>query len=155
MLKFYGKLSKSDKQYLREAAQFAMNRFFSSKEQDKIHINVRVVETHEDGWKGECVVDGKRGGIRYFTIYVVTDIMDTEVALSTLFHELVHVKQFFRNELKVYANGNSKFVGRLFKEDYDYWDLPHEIEAYGMTPGLMFKFSEYMREKQNEQAKSF
>ena len=69
-----------------------------------------------------------------------------ERILLTLAHEMVHVKQLARGELKErFGRGdkcvlwkNRKFAS-IFDSD-DYWDLPWEIEAHGKEDGLLYRF---------------
>jgi hypothetical protein len=50
--------------------------------------------------------------------------------LTTLAHELVHVKQYVKGEMPdVITEG-------------DYWDRPHEIEAHGRELGLFIRWCE-------------
>ena len=50
--------------------------------------------------------------------------------LTTLAHELVHVKQYVKGEMpECIAEG-------------DYWDRPHEIEAHGRETGLFIRWAE-------------
>jgi hypothetical protein len=49
--------------------------------------------------------------------------------LTTLAHELVHVKQY---ELGQYKN----------EEEFGYWDKPSEIEAHGRETGLFITWAE-------------
>lgn len=50
--------------------------------------------------------------------------------LTTLAHELVHVKQYVKGEMP-----ESIIQG-------DYWDRPHEIEAHGRETGLFIRWAE-------------
>tara|TARA_B110000503_G_C7149605_1_gene414550 strand:+ start:2479 stop:2877 length:399 start_codon:yes stop_codon:yes gene_type:complete len=50
--------------------------------------------------------------------------------LTTLAHELVHVKQYVKQEMP-----DSITEG-------DYWDRPHEIEAHGRETGLFLRWCE-------------
>jgi hypothetical protein len=53
--------------------------------------------------------------------------------LTTLAHELVHVKQYVKKEMpKDITEG-------------DYWDRPHEIEAHGRETGLFIRWCEQER----------
>jgi len=65
---------------------------------------------------------------------------------------MVHVKQFFKGELKVYANGRSRFHRQIFEEDHEYWFSPWEVESFGMTPGLYHKFLINRREIEDGKA---
>jgi hypothetical protein len=51
--------------------------------------------------------------------------------LTTLAHELVHVKQYELGEL---TQDN--------EDEYDYWDKPSEIEAHGRETGLFVRWAE-------------
>ena len=51
--------------------------------------------------------------------------------LTTLAHELVHVKQY---ELGQLTQNN--------ESDYNYWDKPSEIEAHGREIGLFITWAE-------------
>lgn len=59
--------------------------------------------------------------------------------LSTLAHEMVHVKQFITGE----TNDNlSVWRGKKLNSDkIDYWNHPWEIDAHGREMGLLTKFA--------------
>lgn len=65
--------------------------------------------------------------------------------LKTLAHELVHVKQYARNELKDYPNRASKWKDKVVhEENTHYYDLPWEIEATGMEFGVYMRYIEHL-----------
>lgn len=76
---------------------------------------------------GYCDISGKSYRPRSFLIELDT-YMDKELYAKTLLHELYHVAQWVRGELKL------KSCKRYFRgecvEDYKYSDQPHEIFAY-------------------------
>ena len=51
--------------------------------------------------------------------------------LTTLAHELVHVKQYELGQLDHSAEA-----------EYDYWDKPSEVEAHGRETGLFIRWAE-------------
>jgi len=53
--------------------------------------------------------------------------MDRELYLKTLFHELTHLAQWVRGDLRI-RYGKLCFYKEPV-ENYDYEDQPHEIEA--------------------------
>ena len=63
--------------------------------------------------------------------------------LVALAHEMIHVKQYARGELKDYLRVNkSKWKGEIIDpQEVDYWDQPWEIEAHGYESGLFTKFA--------------
>jgi len=67
--------------------------------------------------------------------------------LITLAHEMVHVKQWAKNEMYEYLNtmGMVRFKGeKVHLKETEYWDYPWEIEAYGRQLGLFVRFCEHM-----------
>ena len=62
--------------------------------------------------------------------------------LTVLAHEMVHVKQYAKGEMKDYIRMKSvKFQGKIYNdEEMDYWDHPWEIEAHGREKGLYYRF---------------
>jgi len=65
--------------------------------------------------------------------------------LITLSHEMVHIKQWAKEEMYEYYNTPKmvRFKGEKFSmDDVDYWDYPWEIEAYGRQLGLFVRFCE-------------
>lgn len=62
--------------------------------------------------------------------------------LKALAHEMVHVKQYAKGELKDYVRTNKiKWCGKvILHEKLNYWDTPWEIEAHGREKGLYFRF---------------
>ena len=62
--------------------------------------------------------------------------------LSTLAHEMVHVKQWATGEMKELVRQNkTRFKGELFGNT-EYWFRPWEIEAHGIEKGLFVKWAE-------------
>lgn len=68
-------------------------------------------------------------------------------ALLTLAHEMVHVKQYARGELKyLWRAGHDKWNGKIVSRDTHYFDKPWEIEAFGRELGLYERYIEHKRE---------
>ena len=73
--------------------------------------------------------------------------------LSTVAHELVHVKQFAKGELyDSTVKDRTRWHGQWMKRTPDYWDLPWEIEAYGREVGL---YTRWVRENGYQKYKRF
>lgn len=80
---------------------------------------------------------------RIFNIKIAGDV-SYKMLFCTLAHELVHVKQFARSELKCHKYPDMVYKNRLYKKDYNYWDLPfekeaHQAEKYLYEEWLIFK----------------
>jgi hypothetical protein len=57
--------------------------------------------------------------------------------METVAHEMVHVKQYARGELKPDYKWRDKTIN---PERVEYWDLPWEIEAHGREVGLFVRW---------------
>lgn len=97
--------------------------------------------------QGECVSEEECRNPRWFTI-TLRGRADDEDMIKTLAHEMVHVKQYAKNELgkeltmarggkgiRIATRWKGEFWNPKKKED-PYWDCPWEIEAYGREVGL-------------------
>ena len=64
--------------------------------------------------------------------------------LIILAHEMVHIKQWAKNEMYEYCKpGEVRFNKTKFNmTEIDYWDYPWEIEAFGRQLGLFIRFCE-------------
>ena len=58
--------------------------------------------------------------------------LDIEEIITTVCHEMVHVKQYIRNELGINNDNHGK----------NYFDLPYEKEAYELQETLLKQFKE-------------
>lgn len=79
--------------------------------------------------------------------------MSKKEALLALAHEMVHLKQYARGEMKdLYRPVRMvRFHGEKYlHEEMDYWEQPWEIEAYGREKGLYYKFLNYLRDGEPE-----
>jgi hypothetical protein len=66
--------------------------------------------------------------------------------LLTLAHEMTHVKQYARGELRDIKAAKVKWNNEIFNTDnMNYWFLPWEVEAMGMESGLYFHFLENIK----------
>jgi hypothetical protein len=74
---------------------------------------------------------------REFTIRI-REGMSLNRKLRTICHEMVHVKQYAKGEMKQMWKParTTKFQGEYYSDDIDYWDTPWEIEAFGREDGL-------------------
>jgi len=64
--------------------------------------------------------------------------------LITLAHEMVHVKQWAKNEMHEYCKPDEVRFNKIKfnMTEIDYWDYPWEIEAFGRQLGLFIRFCE-------------
>lgn len=80
-----------------------------------------------------------------FLISVRKDLPKRKL-LITLAHEMVHVKQYAKGELKyLYKGGLDKWQGKIIARKTHYFDKPWEIEAFGRELGLYERYIEYKK----------
>ena len=95
---------------------------------------------------GFCDWNDTNDRARDFTITVDPNLGKRNMLL-VLAHEMVHIKQYAKGELKDYVRVNKvKWKGKVYNDaKIDYWEQPWEIEAHGREKGLYYKFTDYMR----------
>lgn len=109
---------------------------------DKLIINIEFKRNLLKGESiyGDCIWEDDDVRPRYFTIRVDAG-MPLRETLTTIAHEMVHVKQFAQGKLKYLTTANKhKFDGKYFSDSLDYWDRPWEIEAHGREIGLFIQW---------------
>ena len=113
----------------------------------EIHIHLRKNLIDKENCEGTAIWEGdycdrpREFKIELDVSYSIRD------ALITLAHEMVHIKQWAKDEMYEYMNvaGLVRFKGeKVHMEITDYWDYPWEIEAYGKQLGLFVRFCEHM-----------
>lgn len=140
---------------LTEAAEFFARQLMDPRMARNLSIDLEV-ETNLDV-EGECVDEQGTKNPRWFTIRLKRNRNFGDM-IKTLAHEMVHVKQHAKNELKigivVVSRGKlkmtSKWHGKIWKpkrnEDH-YFDSPWEIESYGREVGLLHKWVAFSGER--------
>ena len=123
----------------------------------EITINLKKNLLTKDGNEGSAIWEDDSYRPKEFIIELDTTVKIRNL-LITLAHEMVHVKQWAKDEMYEYTNmtGLVRFKGeKVHMVITDYWDYPWEIEAYGKQLGLFVRFCEYMgfeREDMKEEA---
>ena len=123
----------------------------------EITINLKKNLLSEEGYEGTSIWEDDGYRPREFTIELDTTVKIRNL-LITLAHEMVHIKQWAKDEMYEYMNvaGMVRFKGeKVHMEITEYWDYPWEIEAYGKQLGLFVRFCEHMgfeREDMKEDA---
>lgn len=124
------------------------------------NLTLDIERNKKSDVQGECVNEEDCKNPRWFTI-TLRGAPDDEDMVKTLAHEMVHVKQYAKNELSkvmTAARGGkgiriaSKWQGQIWdpkKKEDAYWDCPWEIEAYGREVGLYQKWFS-MKDKKSE-----
>ena len=130
----------------RLAASWYGEKLMGKRLANNIHVKIEFVEGLEDeGTGGDCIWEDDNIRPREFTIQIDKS-NDLPYMLTTLAHEMVHVKQFAKGELRDIMRAHSlcKWQGAEYNtEKLEYWDYPWEIEAHGREKGLYLRFCVY------------
>ena len=109
-----------------------------------LEINIKLKKDlyKKDNTEGTAIWEDEGRRPREFTIELDSSCGIRNI-LITLAHEMVHVKQWAKDEMYEYYNSPKmvRFKGeKLNMDEVDYWDYPWEIEAYGRQLGLFVRF---------------
>lgn len=117
--------------------------WFISKYLPRHKLDIEIVHRGlaREGVSGYCDIAEETYRPRSFLIELHT-YMDKEDYIRTLIHELYHVLQFVKGELKV-KSSKRYFKGECI-EDLKYFEQPHEIFAFWYEKLL---YQEYCQER--------
>jgi len=108
----------------------------------EITIKLKSNLLSKDGYHGDCIWEDSTYRPREYTIHLDSK-QKKPYLIQTLMHELVHVKQWARGELKDIYNSShlSKWNGVVYDTNVtNYDDLPWEIEAHKKETDLYTKW---------------
>jgi|TARA_R110000772_G_scaffold51910_4_gene119124 hypothetical protein len=111
----------------------------------KLDINISLIPRliENESLAGDCERDDEsRARPREFSIRV-DSTQDLQAMLETVSHEMVHVKQYARGELKDLPSSEHccKWKGKTVNlNSTHYYDQPWEIEAHGRERGLFVRW---------------
>ena len=137
-----GKPKKVSMKLCKEAVQFYGQHLLGKRLYEKIELTLEFDASDLGSTVyGFCDWNDDNHKARDFTIIVHPDL-HKKTMLTVLAHEMVHVKQYAKGELKDYVRMKSvKFQGKIYDDNkLDYWDHPWEIEAHGREKGLYYRF---------------
>lgn len=130
------------------AAKFFCEYLLGTKLSSHIHLTIEF-ERFEKGCNDyaycDWIDDNHRSRMFIITIDRTLSRKETILALA---HEMVHLKQYARGELKdIFRPAKmTKWMGKKYvTENMDYWETPWEIEAYGREKGLYMKFLDHIK----------
>jgi hypothetical protein len=146
-LKTVGKPSKVSTKLCKEAVKYYGRHLLGNNLYHKLSIEIlfdkALIDTNEYAY---CDWQDDSYRAKEFVIGIDPNLGKRNMLLA-LAHEMVHVKQYAKGEMKDYARVNKiKFRGQIIEDNtMDYWDLPWEIEAHGRERGLYYRFIESIR----------
>ena len=148
-LNITGTASKATKQQITNAVYFYAEYLMSERLLRNLEIEI-VLEKNlirNEGDQAYCVNLSDSGAARDFEITVDAG-MGKRAMLIALAHELVHVKQYAKGELKYLSSKKlHRYQGKMYNPDYLYWEKPWEIEAFGRELGLYSMFRQSQKKK--------
>ena len=143
-----GKPANMSLNMVKSAADFYANYLLGPKLSKNITLTIKF-EKYPRGSNdyAECIWKYINHCSRDFEITIDRRLCRREMLLA-LAHEMVHLKQYAKGELKDYIKP-ARMIGwmgeKYLEEEIDYWEQPWEIEAYGREKGLYFKFMSHWR----------
>lgn len=123
---------------LTEMMEFAAKQLLGTK-QPNIVITIESEVT--TAYHVTCEWEDRPINPREFKIVLSSKITLGELG-KALFHEMVHVKQMYKGELKQRKNQQLFWKGEHVPNEIAYHELPWEIEAYRMQEELAEKYLE-------------
>ena len=115
-------------------ASWFVNEFFP---RHKLTIDIVHRGLKREDVRGYCDVVGDTQRPRHFLIELDT-YMDKELYVKTLFHELTHMAQWIRGDLR--QRYGKLCYSKEPVEKWEYMDQPHEIEARKEETRLLEKY---------------
>lgn len=141
-LKTIGKPSKVQIKICKDAVKFYGKHLLGENLYHKVEITLEFDKmlTGKNEY-AYCEREDNNHRAKEFTITVDPSLGKRNMLLA-LAHEMVHVKQYAKGELKDYARSNkTKWKTEVIDPDkVDYWDFPWEIEAHGREKGLYVRY---------------
>lgn len=138
---------------IKSATRFYGDYLLGPKLCKKIEVSISFVKYPRGSNEyAECIWKYDNIASREFEIFMERSLCRRETLLA-LAHEMVHLKQYAKGELKDYIKP-ARMIGwmgeKYLMEELDYWEQPWEIEAYGREKGLYFKFMQHWRDSGNK-----
>jgi len=118
-------------------------RWFLQKYLPRHHIYIEILHRGllREGVYGWCDIVGRTYNPREFLIEI-HNRLNEEDYIKVLFHELTHLMDFVKGDLKL--KSSKKYYKGIDVESMDYEDQPHEIRAYKMERILYEEYLEYL-----------
>lgn len=158
IVKIHNAPSKRAKDLIKDACRFAADFFFDKRVINNLIISIKFESglVKQSGMMACCSYTDGPVRPRVFLIEIDKSLSLLSMLLC-IFHEMVHVKQYAKNELYDSPRNEKtfKWQGKWYNEDkLNYFDQPWEIEAHGREKGLFLRwlvFTELLTDEQRNQ----
>jgi hypothetical protein len=144
-----GTSSKVTEQQIANAVHFYAEYLMSDRLLKNLEIEIVLEDNliRNEGDQAYCVDLSTSGPARDFEITVDAGL-GKRALLIAIAHEMVHVKQYARGELKYLSSKKlQRFQGKVYNPEFMYWERPWEIEAFGRELGLYTMFQQSQKKK--------
>lgn len=128
---------KAERAIAQETVEWCLKKMLPRHRTIDITVEFKKIDAY-----GYCMEEDGNGRIFTLTINKGLGLFDL---VSTICHEMVHLKQYARRELR-YVNGNTMWKKKAYNE-VDYWDAPWEKEAFKLEKKLAVECFETMTVK--------
>jgi hypothetical protein len=140
---------------IKEALQFYARSLMNKRLYNKLAVRVVFVKNMVDkqGLEGSCTWEDDNIRPREFSIHIDNKLSEDEV-LKCLAHEMVHVKQWAKMEMRQFMRKSDvHWLGKPVDDSVlSYSELPWEKEAWGLEDKLVESFKE-TKDAKTEQEK--
>ena len=135
-----------------QAATFFDRQLLSERLSRNVVVTIKTKSRKKlEGADGVCDWEvNDSGRVRDFEIHL-RDSLTFKDMVRTLAHEMVHLKQYAKGELKHLQKLNAnRYNGEVYNlSDLTYFDYPWEIEAYGREAGLYYRYMVHLDERRS------
>lgn len=132
--------TKRKRELAERVVTFAKHKLFPKTQYVILDVELIPNLVDKQGVAGCC----GNAGDRQFEI-LVDSKQSYDDFVSTILHEMVHVKQYIKGELKEAAQFASIWKKKKYERDHEYHDRPWEIEAYALEKVLLEQWKEKER----------
>jgi|13_taG_2_1085334.scaffolds.fasta_scaffold01109_2 hypothetical protein len=143
MIAVYG-LDKERKAMVKSLCDYTIQ-LLMPRMKNKLNIKFKFIDdlVSSDGVYGDCEwLEETCRRPRNFAIRIDSS-QENQLMLETVAHELVHVKQYARGEMKelVRSSKYTRWKGKdINHRELNYYDQPWEIEAHGRETGIFIRW---------------
>ena len=135
---FANRVSKRKRDLITSAAEFTKRELFPRTKDVIVEFTmVKNLNEHE-GVFGDVFESDHR----WYDIRLDNDMDDIDL-VTTVIHEMVHVKQYAKNEMKQLDGFKTRYNRRVYDKDVSYEDRPWEQEATDLENLLYLEFIAY------------
>ena len=132
---FANKCPQRKKDLITRAAEFTKRELFPRTKDVIVEFTmVKNLNEHE-----RVFGDVFESDYRWFDVRLDEDMDDIEL-VSTVIHEMVHVKQYSKNEMKQLDGFKTRYNRKVYDKNVSYEDRPWEQEAHDLENLLYLEF---------------